>query len=46
MRALTEIGWIAVHLRLLAHERIARQQFADPVHFDVAADPRTACCWQ
>ncbi|MBV9174689.1 MAG: hypothetical protein JOZ81_31895 [Chloroflexi bacterium] len=36
-RALMEIGWIAVHLCLLAPERIAPKQFADPLHFDVAA---------
>ena len=37
MRALMEIGWIAVHLCLLAPERIAPKQFADPLHFDMAA---------
>jgi hypothetical protein len=37
MRALMEIGWIAVHLSLLAPERIAPKQFADPLHFDPAA---------
>jgi hypothetical protein len=37
MRALMEIGWIAVHLCLLAPERIAPKQFADPLHFNLAA---------
>jgi Phosphotransferase enzyme family len=37
MRALMEIGWIAVHLSLLAPERIAPKRFADPAHFDAAA---------
>ena len=37
MRAPMEIGWIAVHLSLPAPERIAPKQFADSLHFDVAA---------
>jgi len=35
VRALMEVGWVAVHLSLLVPERIAPKRFADPA-FDVA----------
>ena len=41
-----EIGWIALHLSLLAPERIAPKQFADPLHFDVAATRPNTLRWR